>query len=94
MARIPSLEEIVAEAEKESMQRVDRTRQVLKQGKDMAERMKNLAPHEKAQLYPAYGYTYFSQEKYAEGLKLIIGMQLNAMNDGLARIQIPANNAA
>ena len=30
------------------------------------ERMKDLAPHEKAQLYTAYGYTYFSQEKYAE----------------------------
>ncbi len=43
VARIPSLEEIVAEAEKESSQRVDRTRQVLQQGKDMAERMKNLA---------------------------------------------------
>jgi hypothetical protein len=43
VARIPSLEEIVAEAESESMRRVDRTREVLKQGKDMAERMKNLA---------------------------------------------------
>lgn len=30
------------------------------------EKMKDLAPHEKAQLYTAYGYTYFSQEKYAE----------------------------
>lgn len=30
------------------------------------ERMKNLAPHEKAQLYTAFGYTYFAQEKYAE----------------------------
>ncbi len=30
------------------------------------ERMKDLASHEKAQLYTSYGYTYFSQEKYAE----------------------------
>ncbi len=31
-----------------------------------AEKMKNLTPLEKAQLYTAYGYAYFSQEKYAE----------------------------
>ena len=30
------------------------------------ERMRDLDPHEKAQLYTAYGYTYFAQEKYAE----------------------------
>lgn len=30
------------------------------------EKMKDLASHEKAQLYTAYGYTYFAQEKYAE----------------------------
>lgn len=29
-------------------------------------KMKDLAPHEKAQMYTAYGYTYFSQEKYDE----------------------------
>jgi tetratricopeptide (TPR) repeat protein len=30
------------------------------------EKMNDLASHEKAQLYTAYGYTYFSQEKYVE----------------------------
>ncbi len=30
------------------------------------ERMKDLSPNEKAQLFTAYGYTYFAQEKYAE----------------------------
>jgi len=30
------------------------------------ERMRDLDPHEKAQLYTAYGYTYFAQEKYGE----------------------------
>ena len=30
------------------------------------EKMEDLAPHEKAQLYTAYGYTYFAQEKYSE----------------------------
>lgn len=30
------------------------------------EKMKDLSPSEKAQLYTAYGYTYFAQEKYAE----------------------------
>lgn len=33
---------------------------------DRVERMKDLTSNEKAQLYTAYGYTYFAQEKYAE----------------------------
>jgi tetratricopeptide (TPR) repeat protein len=32
------------------------------------ERMRDLDSHEKAQLYTAYGYTYFAQEKYAEAI--------------------------
>jgi tetratricopeptide (TPR) repeat protein len=32
------------------------------------ERMRDLDSHEKAQLYTAYGYTYFVQEKYAEAI--------------------------
>lgn len=35
---------------------------------DQLEKMKDLAPHEKAQLYTAYGYTYFAQEKYAQSV--------------------------
>ena len=30
------------------------------------EKMKDLEPHEKAQLYTAYGYTYFTQERYRD----------------------------
>ena len=33
---------------------------------DDVKRMKDLSANEKAQLYTAYGYTYFAQEKYAE----------------------------
>ncbi len=32
------------------------------------EKMKDLASHEKAQLYTAYGYTYFAQENYSESV--------------------------
>ena len=32
------------------------------------ERMRDLDPHEKAQLWTAYGYVYFSQEKYSEAV--------------------------
>lgn len=33
---------------------------------ERVEKMKDLSPMEKAQLYTAFGYTYFSQEKYDE----------------------------
>ncbi|MEN8006254.1 MAG: tetratricopeptide repeat protein [Candidatus Krumholzibacteriota bacterium] len=35
---------------------------------DDVEKMKDLDPNEKAQLYTAYGYTYFAQENYAESI--------------------------
>ncbi|HOZ07841.1 MAG TPA: hypothetical protein PKW75_06100, partial [candidate division Zixibacteria bacterium] len=49
VARIPSLEEIIAEAEGESSRRVDNTRQLLQQGEDLSERFKNMARKLKAQ---------------------------------------------
>jgi tetratricopeptide (TPR) repeat protein len=33
---------------------------------EKVKKMKDLAPHEKAQLYTTYGYTYFAQENYVE----------------------------
>ena len=35
---------------------------------DRLKKMKDLAPHEKAQMYTAYGYTYFAQENYPESV--------------------------
>ncbi len=35
---------------------------------DRLKKMKDLAPHEKAQMYTAYGYTYFAQEHYVESV--------------------------
>ena len=49
VARIPSLEEIIAEAEGEGTKRIDQTEMLLQQGKEMSERFKNLARKLKAQ---------------------------------------------
>ncbi len=49
VARIPSLEEIIAEAEGESSRRVDNTETLLKQGKEISEQFKNMARKLKAQ---------------------------------------------
>ncbi len=43
VARLPSLEEIISQSEGESMKRIIRTEQLLKSGKDLAERMKNIS---------------------------------------------------
>ncbi|MCK4371619.1 MAG: hypothetical protein KAW61_00670, partial [candidate division Zixibacteria bacterium] len=49
VARLPSLEEIIAETEAESAQRIDRTENLLKSGREIAERMKNVARKLQAQ---------------------------------------------
>ncbi len=43
VARLPSLEEIIAEAEAETGQRITRTEEILDRGKDLMERLKNAA---------------------------------------------------
>jgi len=49
VARLPSLDEIVAETEAESAARIDRTENLLKSGREIAERMKNVARKLQAQ---------------------------------------------
>lgn len=49
VARIPSLEEIIAEAEGEGARRIDQTENLLKQGKELSERFKAMARKLKAQ---------------------------------------------
>jgi len=49
VARLPSLDEIVAQTEAESAARIDRTENLLKSGKEIAERMKNAARKLQAQ---------------------------------------------
>ncbi|MFH1687974.1 MAG: DUF4175 family protein [bacterium] len=49
VARIPSLDEIVAQADAQSQQRISRSQDLLKQGRDAAQSMKNLVRKLKAQ---------------------------------------------
>lgn len=49
IARLPSLDEIIAEAEGESVQRISRAEQLLKSGHDLSERLKNISRKLKAQ---------------------------------------------
>lgn len=49
VARLPSLEEIIAETETAGAERIDRTENLLKTGKEIAERMKNVARKLRAQ---------------------------------------------
>ncbi len=49
VARLPSLDEIIAETEAASSQRINRTENLLKSGKEIAERMKNVARKLQAQ---------------------------------------------
>ncbi len=49
VARIPSLEEIIAEAEGRGAERIDHTEQLLNQGKDLSERFKKMARKLQAQ---------------------------------------------
>ncbi len=51
VARIPSLDEIVAEAEGEGARRINTTEQLLNQGKDLSERFKAMARKLKAQMH-------------------------------------------
>ncbi|MDF1545476.1 MAG: hypothetical protein P1R58_10275, partial [bacterium] len=43
VARLPSLEEIISQTEGESMKRIVKTEELLKSGKDLSERMKNIS---------------------------------------------------
>ncbi len=43
IARLPSLDEIIAETEAESSQRINRTEQLLREGRELAERFRNMA---------------------------------------------------
>ncbi len=49
VARLPSLDEIIAETEAESSERVSRTEQLYRQGKELTQRLKNTARKIKAQ---------------------------------------------
>jgi len=49
IARLPSLEELIAETEGESAQRIIRTEQLLQQGHEMADKLKNMARRIQAQ---------------------------------------------
>jgi hypothetical protein len=49
LARLPSLDEIIAETEAESIQRITKTEELYRQGKELAERLKNIARKIKAQ---------------------------------------------
>jgi len=49
IARLPSLDEIVAETENESTQRIENTENLLHTGKDLAERLKNVSRKLKAE---------------------------------------------
>jgi len=49
IARLPSLDELIAEVEAESSQRITRTEQLYRQGKELAQRLKNVARKIKAQ---------------------------------------------
>ncbi|MBU8933195.1 MAG: hypothetical protein KOO62_04230 [candidate division Zixibacteria bacterium] len=49
IARLPSLDELIAQTEGESAQRISRTEQMLKQGKDMSDKLKNMARRIQAQ---------------------------------------------
>ena len=49
VARLPSLEEIISQSEGESMKRIIRTEELLKSGKDISDRMKNVARKLQAQ---------------------------------------------
>ena len=49
LARLPSLDEIIAEAEADGTQRIERTEELYRQGKDLSDRLKNVARKIKAQ---------------------------------------------
>ncbi|MFQ6007859.1 MAG: hypothetical protein ACE5K8_02805, partial [Candidatus Zixiibacteriota bacterium] len=49
VARLPSLDEIIAETEAESTQRITRTEELYRQGKELSERLKNIARKVRAQ---------------------------------------------
>jgi len=51
VARIPSLDEIIAEAEGEGAKRINNTEQLLREGKDLSERFKAMARKLKAQMH-------------------------------------------
>jgi len=49
VARLPSLDEIIAQTESEGMERISKTDELLKTGRDLSERLKNISRKMKAQ---------------------------------------------
>lgn len=67
VARIPSLDEIISDAETETAGRISSTEQMLRRGKELAERMHNVARKLKAQQQDV-GETDWQQQKELEGI--------------------------